>query len=49
MHVVCKWNKVKSVVSDWLRHQSKGFYAEEKRKLVHRWDNIMYYVAGKLC
>ena len=29
-------DEVKSVVSDWLRHQSKDFYAEEIRKLVHR-------------
>ena len=29
-------NEVKSVVSDWLRHQSKDFYAEGIQKLVHR-------------
>ena len=33
-------NEVKSVVSDWLRHQSKDFYAEVIGKLVHRWENV---------
>ena len=27
-----------ATVSDWLRHQSKDFYAEGIRKLVHRWE-----------
>ena len=34
-------NEVKSVLSDWLRHQSKDFYAEEIRKLVHRWEKCV--------
>ena len=29
-------DEVKNVVSDWLRHQSKEFYADGIRKLVHR-------------
>ena len=29
-------DEVKSVVSDWLRHQSKDFYAEGIRKYAHR-------------
>ena len=33
-------DEVKSVVSDWLRHQSKDFYAEEIQKLVHRWESV---------
>ena len=28
-------DEVKSVVSDWLRHQSRDFYAEGIQKLVH--------------
>ena len=31
-------DEVKSVVSDWLRHQSKDFYTEGIRKLVHKWE-----------
>ena len=27
-----------AIVSDWLRHQSKDFYTEGIRKLVHRWE-----------
>uniref|UniRef100_A0A4W6DTM9 Histone-lysine N-methyltransferase SETMAR n=1 Tax=Lates calcarifer TaxID=8187 RepID=A0A4W6DTM9_LATCA len=34
-------DEVKSVVSDWLRHQSKDFYAEGIRKLVHRWEKCV--------
>ena len=30
-------DEVKSVVSNWLRHQSNNFYAEGIRKLVQRW------------
>ena len=30
-------DEAKSVVSDWMRHQSKDFYAEEIRKLEHKW------------
>ena len=37
-------DEVKSVVSDWLRHQSKDFYAEEIRKLVHRWGKCVKLV-----
>ena len=29
-------DEAKSVVSDWLRHRSKNFYAEGIQKLVHR-------------
>ena len=31
----------KSVVSDWLRHQSKDFYAQGIRKLVHKWKKCV--------
>ncbi|BFZ19333.1 hypothetical protein BsWGS_22372 [Bradybaena similaris] len=34
-------DEVKSVVSDWLRHQSKDFYAEGIWKLVHRWEKCV--------
>uniref|UniRef100_A0A4W6C880 Histone-lysine N-methyltransferase SETMAR n=1 Tax=Lates calcarifer TaxID=8187 RepID=A0A4W6C880_LATCA len=34
-------DEVKSVVSDWLRHQSKDFYAEGIQKLVHRWEKCV--------
>ena len=34
-------DEVKSVVSDWLRHQSKDFYAEGIGKLVHRWKKCV--------
>uniref|UniRef100_A0A3Q2Y0F2 Tc1-like transposase DDE domain-containing protein n=1 Tax=Hippocampus comes TaxID=109280 RepID=A0A3Q2Y0F2_HIPCM len=34
-------NEVKSIVSDWLRHQSKDFYAERIWKLVHRWEKCV--------
>ena len=33
-------DEVKSVVSNWLRHQSKDFFAEGIRKLVHKWKNV---------
>ena len=33
--------KVKSVVTDWLRHQSKDFYAEGIQKLMHRWEKCV--------
>ena len=26
---------------DWLRHQSKDFYAEGIRKIVHRWEKCV--------
>ena len=45
-------DEVKSVVSDWLRHQSKDFYAGEVRKLVHKWKKCLKlmgdYVEKKL-
>ena len=28
-------------MSDWLRHQSKDFYAEGIRKLVHKWEKCV--------
>ena len=34
-------DEVKSVVSDWLRHQSKDFYAEGIQKLLHRWERCV--------
>ena len=34
-------DEVKSVVSDWLKHQSKDFYAEGIRKLVHKWEKCV--------
>ena len=34
-------DEVKSVVSDWQRHQSKDFYTEEIQKLVHRWEKCV--------
>ena len=34
-------DEVTSVVSDWLRHQSKDFDAEGIRKFVHRWEKCM--------
>ena len=40
-HKVCNDDKVKSVVSNWLRHQSKDFYAEGIRKLVRRWEKCV--------
>ena len=33
-------NEAKSVVNDWLRRQSKDFYAERIRKLVTDWINV---------
>ena len=33
-------DEVKNVVNDWLRHQSKDFFAEERQKLVHRWEKV---------
>ena len=33
-------DEVKSVVSDRLKYQSKDFYAEGIRKLVHTWENV---------
>ena len=45
-------NEVKSVVSDWLRHESKDFYAEGIQKLVNRWKKcvtlLVDYVEKKL-
>ena len=34
-------DEVKSVVSDWMRHQSKDFYAKGIQKLVHRWEKCV--------
>ena len=34
-------DEVKSVVSNWLRHQSKDFYGERIRKLVRRWGKCV--------
>ena len=34
-------DKVKSDVSDWLRHQSKDFNAEGIRKLAHKWKTCV--------
>ena len=34
-------DEVKNVVSDWVRHQSKDFYAEGIRKLVHKWKKCV--------
>ena len=34
-------DQVKSIVSDWLRHQSKDFYPEGIRKLVQRWEKCV--------
>ena len=34
-------DELKSVVSDYLRHQSKDFYAEGIRMLVHRWGKCV--------
>ena len=34
-------DEVKSVVSDWLRHQSKDFLAEGIRNLVHKWKKCV--------
>uniref|UniRef100_A0A3Q2XZY3 Histone-lysine N-methyltransferase SETMAR n=1 Tax=Hippocampus comes TaxID=109280 RepID=A0A3Q2XZY3_HIPCM len=34
-------DEVKSIVSDWLRHQSKDFYAGGLWKLVHRWEKCV--------
>uniref|UniRef100_A0A3Q2XZ31 Histone-lysine N-methyltransferase SETMAR n=1 Tax=Hippocampus comes TaxID=109280 RepID=A0A3Q2XZ31_HIPCM len=34
-------DEVKSVVSDWLRHQSKDFDTEGIWKLVHRWETCV--------
>lgn len=33
-------DEVKNVVSDWPRHQSKEFYTERIRKLVHLWERV---------
>ena len=35
-------DEVKSIVSDWPRHQSKDFYSEGIQKLgkMHRWENV---------
>ena len=41
-------DEVKSVVSDWLRHQFKDSYAQGIRKLVHIWKK-MREINGKLC
>ena len=41
-------DKVKSVVSDWVRHQTKDFYAEGIRKLVHRWEKCMKLIETML-
>ena len=30
-----------ATVNDWLRHQSKDFYAEGIRKIVHRWEKCV--------
>ena len=40
-------DKVKSVESDWLSHQSKDFYGEGIRKLADRWENCV--IEGRLC
>ena len=34
-------DEVKSVVSDWLRHQSKDFYGERIRELVRKWKKCV--------
>ena len=34
-------DEVKSVVSDWLRHQSKDFNDEGIRKLVYKWKKCV--------
>ena len=34
-------DEVKSLVSDWLRYQSKDFYGEGIRKLVHKWEKCV--------
>ena len=41
-------NEVKNVVSDWLRHQFKDFYADEIQKLVHRWKKCMILMGDNL-
>ena len=41
-------DEVKSVVSDWLRHQSKDFYAEGIRKLEHRWEKCVKLMGAML-
>ena len=34
-------DEVKSIVSNWLRHQSKDFYTKEIWNLVHRWEKCV--------
>ena len=41
-------NEVRSVVSNWLRHQSKDFYAPGVRKLAHSLGK-MRKIVGRLC
>ena len=41
-------DEVKSVVSDWLRHHSKDFYAEGIWKLVHTWKNCVKLMEAML-
>ena len=37
-----------ATVSDWLRHQSKDFYAEGIRKLVHRCEKCVTVLGNYL-